>query len=124
MPPATCSVETENDERTATALGADAVQVLPLIVRQRIDALWRTADARAKQLEFSIDAAKDALVTLFQGRVSLITNDDDIVKAERSVLQLVSTMVEGARARGFHAMSEFFLNEALFKLPHLYPLTD
>jgi hypothetical protein len=124
MPPATCSVETEGDERSATPLGADSVQVLPLIVRQRIDALWRTADARAKQLEFPIDAAKDALVTLFQGRVSLITNDDDIVKAERSVLQLVSTMVEGARARGFHAMSEFFLNEALFKLPHLFPLTD
>jgi hypothetical protein len=124
MPPDTCSVETQADERTATELGAAALQVFPLVVQQRIDALWRTADGRAKQLEFPIDASKDALVTLFQGRVSLITNDDQLDAAQHAVVTLVSTMVEGARTRGFHAMPEFFLNEALFKLPRLYPLTD
>ncbi len=123
-PPDTCSVETEADERRAVPLSAAALQVFPLEVQQRIDALWRTADGRAKQLEFPIDAAKDALVTLFQGRISLVTNDDQLETAQRAVVQLVSTMVEGARTRGFHVMSEFFLNEALFKLPHLFPLTD
>ena len=104
--------------------GRRGLEVFPLEVQRRIDALWRTADGRAKQLEFPIDAAKDALVTLFQGRISLVTNDQQLDAAQRAVVKLVDTMVEGARTRGFHVMSEFFLNEALFKLPHLFPLTD
>jgi hypothetical protein len=121
-PPATCPVETEADERRAAKVGA--LEVFPLEVQRRIDALWRTADGRAKQLEFPIDAAKDALVTLFQGRIPLVTNDQQLETAQRSVVRLIDTMVEGARTRGFHVMGEFFLNEALFKLPHLFPLTD
>jgi hypothetical protein len=30
----------------------------------------------------------------------------------------------GARERGFHVLDEFFLNEALFKMPRVFPLTD
>jgi hypothetical protein len=33
-------------------------------------------------------------------------------------------MVHGAQQRGFHVLAEFFLNEALFNSPHVYPLTD
>jgi hypothetical protein len=33
-------------------------------------------------------------------------------------------MIRGARERGYQTAEEFFLTEALFKLPRLYPLTD
>ena len=39
-------------------------------------------------------------------------------------MQLVAEMVRGAQARNFHALKEFFLNEALFHLRPLYPFTD
>jgi hypothetical protein len=123
-PPATCPVETAADEARATPLGAAALQVLPPEVIARINALWATAVGAARQLDFPIDAARDALVTLFQGRISLVTNDAELDTAQHSVVRLVAKMVEGARTRGFHVMSEFFLNEALFALPHLFPLTD
>lgn len=123
-PPDTCSVETLDDEQHATELAADAVEVLPAADRARVNILWETALDAAKQLDFPIDAAKDPMVTLFQGRVSLITNDDELSRARHAVVRLVMTMVEGARARSFHVMNEFFLTEALFKLPRLFPLTD
>ena len=61
---------------------------------------------------------------LFQARSSPITKDEQLTTARRAVARLVVTMVEGARRRGFHVMSEFFLTEALFSLPRLFPLTD
>ncbi len=67
---------------------------------------------------------KDALLTLFQGRVPLITNDEELKTARQSTVRLVSLMVAGARERGFHNLTEFFLNEALFKLRPRWPFTD
>jgi hypothetical protein len=123
-PPDTCSVETPADEQTATELGAETMEVLPPEARDRIDALWKTARTAAQQLDFPIDGAKDALVTLFQGRVPLITNDDQLNRARASVIRLVTAMIEGAQRRSFHVMNEFFLNEALFNLRPLFPFTD
>src|SRR4051794_20421317 len=65
-PPATCSVETVADEQTAIPLGT-AVEVLPAEARDRINALWTEAQSAAKDLDFKIDGARDALLTLFQG---------------------------------------------------------
>jgi len=44
--------------------------------------------------------------------------------AREAVARLVKTTMAGARERGFHVLSEFFLNEALFKMPRVFPLTD
>lgn len=41
-----------------------------------------------------------------------------------AVVQLVALMIEGARERGFHSATGFFLTEALFKRPRMYPFTD
>jgi len=37
---------------------------------------------------------------------------------------LVIAMVNGAKKRSFHALNDFFLAEALFKLHPLFPFTD
>jgi hypothetical protein len=122
-PPATCPIETAADEETAVPLGT-AVEVLPAEARDRVNALWTEAQSAAKDLDFSIDGARDALLTLFQGRIPLVTNDNDLSAARRSVRQLVAVMVDGAQRRNFHVMNEFFLTEALFRLHPLFPFTD
>jgi hypothetical protein len=100
------------------------LEVLTADDRDRVDALWATADATAKRLEFPIAAVKDALVTLFQGRVSLITNEAQLNIARASVVRLVTAMIDGAQKKSFHVMHEFFLNEALFNLHPLHPFSD
>jgi len=123
-PPATCPEETTADEQHASELGAAGVELLPPDVRRRIAALWETADAVAKANEFNLDHVREPLLTLFETRVPLVTNEDDLKVARTAVARLVTTMVEGARQRGFHVLADFFLTEALFKLPRLFPLTD
>jgi hypothetical protein len=122
-PPSTCPVENEMNENTALELGVP-LEVLTAAERDRVDALWATADATAKSLDFPITPVKDALVTLFQGRVMLITNEAQLSTARGSVVRLVKAMIDGAQKRSFHVMSEFFLNEALFNLNPLHPFTD
>ena len=116
-------MENEADENTALELGVP-LEVLTAEERDRVDALWATADATAKNLGFPITAVKDALVTLFQGRVALITNEAQLNTARASVVRLVTAMIDGAQKRSFHVMSEFFLNEALFNLRPLHPFSD
>jgi hypothetical protein len=65
-----------------------------------------------------LDDSKDLLLTLFQGRVPLVTNDDDLKRAQIGAAQLVANAIRGAR----HA--PFYVNEALFNTPHLFPVTD
>jgi hypothetical protein len=121
-PPATCIVETVADELAAKVIGA--IEVIPPEMRVRIAAMWESAVATAMQLNFPIDGARDALLTLFQGRSVLIVTDADLVKARHSTVQLVAQMVQGAQAMNFHVLREFHLNEALFHLQPLYPFTD
>jgi hypothetical protein len=123
-PPSTCPVETEGDEQTAAELSDDGLEVLPLDARRRVLALWEMADAVAKANDFTLKDVGDALLTLFQGRIPLVTNEEQLAIARQAVRRLLSTMIAGARERGFHTLPEFFLNEALFKLPRLFPLTD
>lgn len=123
-PPGTCTVESLEDEQVAKELGAEGLEVLPLDVRRRIAALWETADAVATANDFNLDHVRDPLLTLFQARIPLVTNEDELTRARAAVKRLLTTMVEGARARGFRVLTDFFFTEALFKLPRLFPLTD
>jgi T6SS, Phospholipase effector Tle1-like, catalytic domain len=123
IPPDTCPVETAVDEQKAIELDA-AVEVLPVDALRRIAVLWATAQAAAKQQDFPITGVKDALLTLIQGRIPLVTNEDQLTKARGSVVLLVNTMIHGARERGFHVLNEFFLTEARNHLRHLFPFTD
>jgi hypothetical protein len=123
-PPATCPVETESDERKALELSAGGLEVLPTEVRRRIAALWETADAAATANGFTLSQIREPLLTLFQARIPLVTNEEQLTAARQAVNRLLLTAIEGARQRNFHVLAEFFLNEALFKLPRLFPLTD
>jgi hypothetical protein len=122
-PPATCPVETPGDEAIAIPLDAP-VQVLPAEARARVDALWAAAERAAKDLDFPLGGARDALLTLFQGRIALVTTDADLQRAREAVVQLVATMVDGAQRRHFHVVTEFFLTETLFRLRPLFPFAD
>jgi hypothetical protein len=86
--------------------------------------MWEAATNVAKQEGFSLDPVKDPLLTLFQGRVPLVTNDNDLNKARAAAATVVATMIRGAQNRSFHVLAPFFLNEALFKLHPLWPLVD
>ena len=123
-PPATCPVESVSDEQAATELGPQGIEVLPLEVRRRIAALWETADAVATANGYTLDHVRDSLLTLFQARVPLVTNEDQLTQARGAVQRLLNTMIDGARARSFRVLTDFFFTEALFKLPRLFPLTD
>jgi hypothetical protein len=123
-PPSTCAEETEADEQVATEIGAKGLEVLPAAARARVDALWDTAAAAAKARDFALDPVRDALLTLLQARIPLVTNDDQLATARQAVHRLVQTMIDGAHQRGFFVLSVFFFNEALLKVGRLFPLTD
>lgn len=123
-PPATCPVESISDEQTAEEIGSQGIELLPLDARRRIAALWETADAAATAAGFTLDHVRDSLLTLFQARIPLVTNEDQLTQARAAVQRLLATMIEGARERNFRVLTDFFYTEALFKLPHLFPLTD
>jgi hypothetical protein len=123
-PPSTCAVETEADEQVATEMGAKGLEVLPPAARARVNALWDTAAAAAKIRDFTLDPVRDALLTLLQARIPLVTNDDQLATARQAVNRLVLTMIDGAHQRGFYVLTVFFFNEALLKLPRTFPLTD
>ena len=123
-PPGTCLVETPSDEQAATELSAGGLQVLPPEVQRRVAAMWETAEAVATANDLNLDQVRDPLLALFEGRISLVTNEDELTTARKAVNRLLLTMIEGVRERGFHVMTDFFLTEALFKLPRLFPLTD
>lgn len=123
-PPATCPVETAEDERRIARVGAVGIQVLSAADRVRMATLWETAEAVARARDFTLDEVRDELLTLFQGRIALVTDDAQLRAAREAVARLIVTAIGGARQRGFHVLTGFFLNEALFNLPRLYPLTD
>jgi len=100
------------------------LDILPDDARARLNALWDTAVAAAKSRDFTLDPVRDALLTLLQARLPLVTNDAQLATAKQAVTRLVLTMIDGAHQRGFYVLTEFFLNEALLKVGRLFPLTD
>jgi hypothetical protein len=123
-PPGTCPVEAETDERTASAVGVSGIELLPVEVRRRIAAMWEAADRVARAQEYNLDHVRTWLLNLFEGRVILVNNDADLARACANVGVLIETATSNARHRDFRVLQDFFLNEALFSLPHLYPLRD
>jgi len=123
-PPATCPVESEAEERRASEVGAKGIELLSEEVQRRMQAMWDAADAVARANDFTLDYAKVWLLTLIEGRVGLVTNDAQLALARANTGVLIARAVHKARLRGFHVLSDFFLNEALFESPHLFPLTD
>ena len=126
--PATCAVESAADEQTAAQLGDEGVEVLSDDERKRLMNLWTVAQSVARDAaggDINLDQVKDPLLTLFQSRLPLITNDDQLQKGCAATEVVVRKMVQGAAQRGFHnSVPEFFLTEALFNSPRLFPLTD
>jgi hypothetical protein len=123
-PPETCPIEVEADEQKATAVGESGIQLLPVEVRRRIAAMWESADKVARDNEFNLDHVRAWVLNLLEGRVILVTNEAELAQARANVGVLIETAAKNAKRRDFRVLSEFFLNEALFSLPHLYPLRD
>jgi len=123
-PPATCPKETEADEATAAEVGKAGLGVLTGDARLRFLAMWETALDHAAAHDFTLDPIRDPLMTLLEGRVQLVTDAQKLQEARKAVARLVEGTIAGARERGFHVLSEFFLNEALFKMPRVFPLTN
>ena len=124
VPPATCPVESADDECVAREVGASGVEIMSLAERRRLAAMWEAADQVAHNNGFDLEHARSWLLNLLEGRVILVTNDADLTRARSGVGALVQAAADEAKRRDFRVLSEFFLNEALFRLPHLYPVTD
>ncbi len=86
--------------------------------------MWEAAEQVAKHNGFDLEHARAWLLNLLEGRVILVTNEADLTRARSGVAVLIKAAADGARRRDFRVLSEFFLNEALFSLPNLYPVTD
>lgn len=123
-PPATCPVESEADEGAVREVGASGVEILSLAERRRIAAMWEAAEQVAKSNGFDLEHARAWLLNLLEGRVILVTNDADLTRARSGVGTLIQEAASNAKRRDFRVLSEFFLNEALFSLRHLYPVSD
>jgi type VI secretion system (T6SS) phospholipase Tle1-like effector len=123
-PPDTCPKESEADERTALQVGDSGIEVQSEDARRRVLVMWETALDVTAASDFKLDPIRDALLTLFEARSPLVTDDEKLQAARAAVRRLITTTIAGARQRGFHVLDEFFLNEALFKMPRVFPLTD
>src|SRR6185295_1388706 len=75
--PDTCPVESQSDESAAAEIRSNGIEILPLEVRRRVLAMWEAAQQIAEREDMPLDDSKDLLLTLFQGRVPLVTNDED-----------------------------------------------
>jgi type VI secretion system (T6SS) phospholipase Tle1-like effector len=124
-PPATCPVETETDEGTAGELGAGGIELLPGPVRNRISAIWEAAQDRAQRLgcEIKDEDTTEWIMTLIEGRVGLVQTPEDLQRARASIETLITAAVN-AQPKPVIKVDAFFLNQALFNMPHLFPLSD
>jgi hypothetical protein len=123
-PPATCTIETDLDEQRADPIGEHGLEVLTTEERDKVLTLWATAKDAGDQLGFTIDGAADAMLTMFQARVPLITTAAELQAARVAVTRLVTRMVHDAQNVSSHAVNAFFLNDALAKEFPLAPFTD
>jgi hypothetical protein len=123
-PPDTCPVEGEADEGTASAIGERGIELLPLDVRRRMAAIYEAADQVARQREYTVDHVREWLLTLIEARVILVTNEAQLAQARQNMGVLIATAADHAKRRDYRVLEEFFMNEALLGLPHLYPWRD
>ena len=124
MPPATCPIETAADEHKAVAIGSSGVGTQSDEMRLRILAMWETALAVASANGVTLDVLRDPLLSLFEARSPLVTDDAKMQAALDAVRRLIGTTIAIAREHTSPMLNEFFLNEALFKMPRVFPLTN
>lgn len=123
-PPSTCPIETEALEATASEVGASGVHLLPIEVRRRMAAIWDAAETVARTHDFDLDHVRTWLLTLIEGRISLVTSEPQLTLARANMGQFMAHACRNAKRRDYRVLTEFFMNEARFELPNLYPLTD
>ena len=123
-PPATCRIASQDEEHRPATIRNGGLELLPADARRRISAMWDAADEVARRQGFDLAHSREWLLTLFEGRVSLVTTDAELTLARANGGRLITAAADNARRRDFRVLQEFFLNEALFSLPHLFPLTD
>ncbi len=123
-PPSSCPVETAALEQTATEVGASGVLLLPTAVRRKMAAIWAAAETVARAHDFELDHVRTWLLTLIEGRISLVTSEPQLTLARTNMGTFIAHACTNAKRRDFRVLTEFFLNEARFELPHLYPITD
>jgi hypothetical protein len=123
-PPDTCPRETAADEQTAAEVGASGLVIQSDEERRRVLVLWETALDVAKAKDVSLDDVREPLLSLFEGRIRLVTDDAKLLQGRQAVARLITTAADGARVRGFHTLEPFFVTEALFAMPRVFPLTD
>ena len=124
MPPDTCEVETAEKEDTALEVGMDGLEVLGPEFRLRFEVLVADARSEVQRLAFPIDGVREALLTLIETRIPLVTDEAKLQQARVSIVRLMRAVVENAHRRQFYALNDFFLTEALFRLRPLFPFTD
>lgn len=124
MPPATCIVESPNDERAALEVGQQGLEILPAKFADRFVVLVSVMDAEAKALDFPLAGVREALLSLVENRIRLVTNDAELLEARTNAIRLTRAIIGRAKHHGYHALNEFFLTEALFQLRPLFPFTD
>jgi hypothetical protein len=123
-PPATCIEETAGDETTGQTVGPFPIEILPVEVRRRILYLWEVSVKTAAGLGFSLDPLMDQLLTMYQGRIPLINNDQDLARAGQAAATLIAVTVRAAQAKQYATLKGVFLTEALFNLRPQWPFTD
>jgi len=124
--PATCSVETEADERVAREISAEGIEILPEVLQRRARALWVEAAQRAHdEYDVTLDAVEEPLLALIVGRIPLVTDSGaSISRARQGTVVLIDQMMREARQRGVTQPAEVFLKLALNNRRHLFPFTD
>jgi hypothetical protein len=126
--PDTCSVETLADEEKAIAVGAGGVETMPLEFQTRVTQLQSVALYQLKAHDFPMsDPVKngtEGLLSLIETRIPLVTDDAKLLEARASTIRLVDETVRLAKAKSFHAINDFFVNQAIFNLRPVFPYSD
>jgi hypothetical protein len=123
-PPNTCALESEQDEKTASELSAQGIDLFPAPVRAQINLLAQQAEKSAGDHGWTLGESGDAVMALIQNRIPLVQNDADFLRARQSVATLVATMISEAKQHGMTELSPYWLTAALFQFSNLFPFTD
>jgi hypothetical protein len=127
--PDTCSVETLIDEEKAVAVGAGGVETLPGEFQDRVEQLQATALYRLQKIhDFPLSEpdkdGTEGLLSLIEARIPLVTDNAKLVEANASTIRLVDETVRLAKAKSFHTINDFFVNQAIFNLRPVFPYSD
>jgi hypothetical protein len=126
--PDTCSVETLIDEEKAVAVAAGGVETLPEEFQTRVTQLQSVALYQLKAHDFPmtdpVANGTEGLLSLIEARIPLVTDDAKLLQARTSTIRLVDETVRLAKAKSFHTINDFFVNQAIFNLRPVFPYSD